>query len=423
MMYGTTTLTRRSLADYLDVVGEDKIAELREAARPLRGLRVLNLSVTAFGTGVADLLRSSVPLLSDLGLDCRWQVVRTADEFASVNKAMYAALGGTAAPWTTEMSDVWLRYSAMNADLLTEDHDVVVVHDPQPTGIRSFVEESKRASTRWVMHGHLDISRAQEEVWLLLRQHMEQYDALIYDLESFPREGVGAGLTRVILPAIDPLGARNMELSERAVVTVLEQYGIDLGRPLLCQVSPLDETCDPLGAIEVFERVREEAPDLQLALVSTHVPEEPGARSYFDDVARKAQDYADIHVLSRLTNVGNVETNVFQRASHVVLQRALRRGFGLWASDTLWKERPIVAARGGGMPHQVLDGETGFLVEGSQQFVERIVQLLRDPALAREMGRAGRRHVAENFLITRYLHDYIRLLEELVSARPDGATP
>lgn len=422
-MYGTTALTRKSLADYVGIVGEGAAAQLREAARPLRGLRVLNLSITAFGTGVAELLRASVPLLSDLGLECHWQVVRTAEEFAAVNKAMYAALGGASIPWTAEMTDVWLRYSAMNAALLTEDYDVVVVHDPQPAALRSFVEESRRRSTHWVMHSHLDISRAQEDVWRLLRQHMEQYDALVFAMETFAREDMRGTPVQVILPAIDPLGARNMVLSDEAVVTVLEQYGIDLGRPLVCQVSPLDETCDPVGAVEAYELARREVPGLQFALVATTVPEDPGARSYFDDVARKALEHPDVHVLSGLTNVGNVEMNVFQRASSVVLQRALRRGFGLWASDALWKERPVIAASSGGLPLQVLDGKTGYLAQGSQEFADRIVQLLRDPATAQAMGRAGRQHVAENFLITRYLHEYIRLLEGLTGTRPGGSSP
>jgi trehalose synthase len=160
-----------------------------------------------------------------------------------------------------------------------------------------------------------------------------------------------------------------------------------------------------------------------MALVATTVPEDPAARSSFDDIARKAQEHPDVHVLSSLTNVGNVEMNVFQRASRLVIQRALRRGFGLWASDALWKERPVVAANSGGLPRQVLDGETGFLAEGTEQFAERIVGLLRDPALAQEMGRAGRQHVADNFLITRYLHDYLRLLNGLTGSRPEGAPP
>jgi trehalose synthase len=413
-MYGTLALTPRSTQDLAPVVGEEVLAELGRLARPLRGLRVLNLSITAFGTGVAELLSASVPLMTDLGLDCQWQVVRAGEEFIPVNRAMYMALGGRHVVWSREMADVWQRYNAMNADLFTEHYDVVVVHDPQPVGIRSFVEEGRRAATRWVMHCHLDVSGAQEDVWLLLRQHIEPYDAIIFEAESFAPGEVRARGTEVIRPAIDPTGPRNMDLSPEAVAAITERYGIDTRRPLLCQLSPLDENCDPMGAIDVLDLARRAAPDLQLLLVATVVPEEPLARASFEEVARRAMDYTGVFVLSSLNEVGNVEMNAFQRAANVILQRDLRRGFGLWVSDALWKERPVVAAPRAGLLEQVIDGQTGFLAESTEDFSRRVVQLLQDPSLASRLGAGGHRHVREHLLITRYLSDYLRLLGRLM---------
>jgi trehalose synthase len=412
-MYGTLAIAPRSIRDLASVVGEEEIAELDRLARPLRGLRILNLSITAFGTGVAELLSASVPLMTDLGLDCQWQVVRAGEQFAPVNRAMYMALGGRQATWSREMADVWQRYNAMNADLLTEDFDVVVVHDPQPAGIRSFVDERRRAATRWVMHCHLDISSAREDVWLVLRQHVEPYDAIIFEAESFAPSDVRAHGIEVIRPAIDPAGPRNMDLSPEAVAAMTERYGIDAARPLLCQLSPLDESCDPMGAIDVYDLAREAVPDLQLLLVATVVPEEPLARASFDEVARRAMDYSAVFVLSGLNEVGNVEMNAFQRAADVILQKDLRRGFGLWVSDALWKERPVVAAPRTGLLEQVIDGETGFLAESTEDFSRRVVTLLQDRSLAARLGAGGHRHVRENLLITRYLSDYLRLLGRL----------
>ena len=415
-MYGTLAIAPRSIRDFAPVVGEEDLAELARLARPLRGLRVLNLSITAFGTGVAELLNATVPLMTDLGLDCQWQVVRTGEQFTPVNRAMYMALGGRHSTWSREMADVWQRYNAMNADLLTEDFDVVVVHDPQPAGIRSFVDERRRAATRWVMHCHLDIAGAREDVWLLLRQHIEPYDAIIFETESFAPSDVRARGIEVIRPAIDPAGPRNMDLSPESVAAMTERYGIDAARPLLCQLSPLDESCDPMGAIDVYDLAREAVPDLQLLLVATVVPEEPLARASFDEVARKAMDYTGVFVLSSLNEVGNVEMNAFQRAANVILQKDLRRGFGLWVSDALWKERPVVAAPRTGLLEQVIDGETGFLAESTEDFSRRVVALLQDRSLAARLGAGGRRHVRENLLITRYLSDYLRLLGRLTGA-------
>ena len=412
-MYGTLAISPRSLQEYASVVPARALAELESLAQPLRGLRILNLSITAFGTGVADLLGASVPLLSDLGLQCQWQVVRTAEEFRAVNKALYMALSGRHVPWSHDMADIWRRYSAMNAGLLTDDFDVVVVHDPQPAAIRSFVEEGQRRRARWVMQCHLDISSAQEEVWLLLREHLADYDAVVFESPAFVRGDMGLADLHIIRPAIDPLGPRNMDLSEEAVSAILCRYGIDRERPLVCQVSPMDESCDPLGAIDAYYGARQQIPGLQLALVSTTVPEDPSGRACFEEAARKSLEYSDVFFLSSLNEVGNVEINVFQRAAALTIQRDLRRGFGLWLADALWKERPVVAARRGALPEQVIDGRTGFLAEGNRQFVERMVQLLRDRHLASEMGQAGKEHVADNFLITRYLADTLRLLGRL----------
>jgi trehalose synthase len=412
-MYGTLAIAPRSIRDLAPVVGEEELAELDRLARPLRGLRILNLSITAFGTGVAELLNATVPLMTDLGLDCQWQVVRTAEEFTPVNRSMYMALGGRQVTWSREMADVWQRYNAMNADLLTKDFDVVVVHDPQPAGIRSFVDERRRTAARWVMHCHLDISSAQENVWLLLRQHIEPYDAIIFEMQSFAPSDVQAHGIEIIRPAIDPAGPRNMDLSPESVAAIAERYGIDAARPLLCQLSPLDESCDPMGAIDVYDLAREAVPDLQLLLVATVVPEEPLARASFDEVARKAMDYTGVSVLSGLNEVGNVEMNAFQRAASVILQKDLRRGFGLWVSDALWKERPVVAAPRTGLLEQVIDGQTGFLAESTEEFSRQVVALLQDRSLAARLGAGGRRHVRENLLITRYLSDYLRLLGRL----------
>lgn len=410
-MYGTLALTPKALDDYRPVVGEEVIEELRRQAAPLRGLRVLNLSVTAFGTGVAELLHSAVPLLSDLGLDCSWQVVRPTEESFVANKALYRVLAGLSSDWSAELGEVWLRHSAMNADLLTEHFDVIVVHDPQPAAIRSFVRDSAR--TRWVMHCHLDLSAARQEAWHLLRHHMEPYDAIVFESEGFLPEDVPRERVTIIPPAIDPLGPRNMELSGEAMRPILCRYGLDPARPLICQMAPCDPGSDLLGAIDVHDLVRPRVPGLQLVLIAANPPEDPSSITYFDQTVRKSAAYPDVHIVRGVSEVGNVEVNALQRIAQVVLQKGLRRGFGIWISDAQWKERAVVVARTGGLTQQVVDGETGFLAESTEEFADRVEQLLTDRALARRLGRAGHEHVAQHFLITRLLTDELRLLHQL----------
>jgi len=408
-MYGTLALSHRALDDLADVVGRDEIDRLRELARPIEGLRVLNLSVTRFGTGTADLLDSSVPLFADLGIDAHWQIVRTSEDGVAVNRAMYQALGGIYVPWTPEMTETWLSHAEMNAAMLTDPYDVIIVNDPQPLAIRSFVPDS---ATKWLMHCHLDLTSAQADVWMLLRAHVEKYDRAIFSAPNFVRSDISIP-TQVVAPAIDPNSARNMPLPEGVIRTVLEQYGIDSDRPMICQISPCDAASDLCGAVDAWAIVRERHPGLQLAIVLTTEPQDPSGRACYDQLAERCMNEPDVKIVAAGAKLGNVEFNVLQRAASVVIQRGLRKGFGLWVSDALWKERPCVVAPAGGLTEQVIDGKTGLVARTTEEFAAAIEKLLTDKALARKLGENGRRHVADHFLITRYLRDYLQILNEL----------
>lgn len=408
-MYGTLAISHRALDELSDVVGRSALDDLRRLARPIEGLRVLNLSVTGFGTGTAEILNSSVPLLNDLGLDVHWQVVRASEEMTGAARAMYQALGGTYVHWTREMTETWERYAAMNADLLTEDFDVIIVHDPQPLAIRSHVRTNERAT--WIMHSHLDLSSAQEDVWMLVRPHVERYAAAIFEAETFCRGDLSIK-KYIVPPAIDPNSARNMPLPDDVMRTVLEQYGIDPERPIVCQISPCDAASDLVGAFEAWQKVREKHPGTQLVYMLLTEPHDPEGRACFEELAERSNAEPDVIIASG-REIGNVELNVFQTSADVVIQKGLRKGFGLWVSDALWKRRPVVVAPAPGLCEQVVDGETGLVASTTEEFASAISRLLEDRGTAETYGENGRRRVAERFLITRYLRDYLDILNEL----------
>jgi trehalose synthase len=413
-MYGTLALSPRALDGLADVAGERTIEELRKLARPIEGLRVLNLSVTGFGTGTAELLSSSVPLLNDLGIDCHWEVVRTSEDDTAASRAMYRALGGSHVDWTQDLTDAWLRFASTNAQLLSEEFDVVIVHDPQPAAMRSFVPDDHDA--KWILHSHLDLSSAQEEVWMLLRGHLEKFYCALFEAPAFSRDDVPVQ-TWIVPPAIDPHSARNMPLPDDVIRTVLHRYGPDPDKPLICQVSPCDMASDLVGAVDTVCSLRHRYPDLQLALILTTEPNDPAGRATYDDLARRCSDEPHVFVVGTSREFGNVELNVFQRAASVIMQRGLRKGFGLWVSDALWKEKPVVCGAAPGLTEQVIDGETGLVALQPSDFETHIARILDDPALGARLGASGRRHVAERFLITRYLRDTLQVLNELHRSR------
>lgn len=410
-MYGTLALSHRALNDLEDSAGRDALDEIRALARPLEGLRVLNLSVTGFGTGTAELLTSSVPLLNDLGLDAHWQVVRASEDAASVSRAMYRALAGAPVEWTQEMTDTWLRYAAMNAELMIEPFDVIVVHDPQPLAIHSY--NATNAGAQWLAHSHLDLSSAQNDVWQLVRQHIENYDAAIFDAETFVPRDFPQMPMYVIPPAIDPNSARNMPLPDDLVHSVLTQYGLDPARPMILQVSPCDAECDLVGVYEAWKVVQRSRPEVQLLMVLFTEPADEASQGCYDELVSRAQSDPDAFIVTPGNEIGNVELNVFQTAASVVMQKGLRKGYGMWISDALWKRRPCVVASEPGLEEQVIDGHSGSVATGTPAFAAAILRLLSDAELAAKYGENGRQHVAERFLITRYLRDYLKVLAGL----------
>ncbi|MBI1885731.1 MAG: glycosyltransferase [Chloroflexi bacterium] len=420
-MFGNVPLPAKRLSDYRRIVGEERLEEIRALARPLRGARVLHLNSTAFGGGVAELLSALVPLLNTLGLRAEWQVIRGDQDLFAVTKSMHNGLQGMPVTWTNEMKETWLRFSRLNAALFDQEYDFVYVHDQQPLGLLAVLAEEHGKRGRWVWRCHVDLSTARSELWEFMRPYVEQYDGVVFTLPEFAKNGLKGPQVFAIPPGIDPLSPKNVALTNGTVTEVLARYGIDAGRPLLLQVSRFDPWKDPLGVIDAYRSVKEEEPSVQLVLIAPMAHDDPEGWSYLERTARKAGEDYDIHLLSNVNGVGDREVNAFQRAASVVIQKSVREGFGLVIAEALWKERPVVAANVGGIPLQVLDGKTGFLVNSIDEAAERTLRLLRQPELGRRLGEAGREHVRGNFLVTRYLRDHLQLMRAIAGVEAEPA--
>ncbi len=425
-MFTSVPTTPKSLQHYRPIIGDERVDELHQLAAPLRGSRVLHFSSTAFGGGVAELLNTLVPLMQDVGLRADWQVMHGADEFFAVTKAIHNGLQGMFIPWTPEMRDTWLKYNEMNAGYFDGEYDFVVVHDPQPAGLLHFLQAAGKLTSRrirWIWRCHIDLTEALPDVWDFLRPYLEPFDLAIFTKQEYAKPDLGHPRIVISAPAVDPLSPKNMEISEDTIAEVLKRYGLDPNRPMMLQVSRFDPFKDPLGVVDVYRMVKEQEPRLQLLMVASMASDDPEGWSYFERTARRAGEDYDIHLLSNLNGVGNVEVNAFQRAADVVVQKSLREGFGLVISEALWKGVPVVAGNVGGIPLQIIDGRTGFLINTLPECADRVLYLIRSPEVAERMGKAGREHVRENFLITRYLRDYLRFLGELASGRQASSPP
>jgi len=399
-------LGHKSLADYTHVAGRPLIAEIRELSEQLQGLKVLHLSATAFGGGVAEILYTLIPLMHDVGIKAEWQVMLGREEFYNVTKRLHNALQGNPDSLDAEEWAIFERFNEMNARELSDGWDVIIVHDPQPLGIRDHVPGHGRM---WVWRCHIDLSTPNPDAIDHVVPHVRGYDESVFHLQDYVPPGLDGGLVNICPPAIDPLAPKNMAFSPEDAAFVCDQFGLDVDRPLMCQVSRFDPWKDPIGVIDAYRVVKEEMPEVQLALVGSMALDDPEGWEFFNSTMAHADGDPDVHILNNLNQVGAIEVNAFQSQADVVIQKSTREGFGLTVSEALWKARPFIGGDVGGIPLQVQDGETGYLVSSPEECAERSLRILRDPDLGRRLGRSGKEHVRNNFLTPRLLRDWLHI--------------
>ena len=400
----------RSIEDYASVVGRQKIEELQALAAGLKDARVLHINATAYGGGVAELLRSHIPLLRSLGINAEWVTIRGDDAFFNVTKAFHNALQGGEYHLDARAEETYLANNSRNARLLNGDYDYIVVHDPQPAALRH-LHGANRA--KWVWRCHIDTATPDPRVWSFLKPYVEAHDAFIYTMKQYVSPDLPAEKVSIMPPAIDPLSPKNVGLSKELCRKIIAWVGIAVDRPLITQVSRFDPWKDPLGVVEVYREVKKHVPGLQLALLGHLAMDDPQGWQIYEQVSMATQDDPDIYLFTNFTAASSIEVNAFQRHSDVIIQKSIREGFGLVVSEALWKGTPVVAGRAGGIPLQLEDGKGGFLIDSVEECAERVLYLLQHPREARRMGLRGRQYIRSHHLTPRLLADEISLLLSL----------
>jgi trehalose synthase len=400
----------KALGDYASIASHGLMQKILGLAEPLKGRRVLHLSATAFGGGVAEILYTLVPLMGDAGLEVEWRVIYGEEEFFDVTKTIHNALQGGPTGLTPEQEEIFRRYNELNGEALEDGYDFVIVHDPQPLGM---IEYAREAAPHWTWRCHIDLSEPNGDVLEFLLPWIGRHDAAVFHRRQYVPDSDGLPAPWIWPPAIDPLAPKNMALSAEDAAYIVDQFGVDVKRPLITQVSRFDPWKDPVGVIEAWRIVRRSHPDVQLALVGSMAHDDPEGWEYYNRTVAAAGGDPDIFILSNLNNVGSVEVNAFQVHSAAVLQKSIREGFGLTVTEGLWKGRPLVAGRAGGIVDQIQDGQTGYLVESVEECADRVNRILEDPARHRAMALEGKEFVRRRFLTPRLLHDWLVHFNEL----------
>jgi len=406
----------KHIDDYIPFVGEERINNLKKLAEPLKNKRVLNLNATAYGGGVAELLKTQVALMDDLGLDVDWYVINGDPEFYEVTKMFHNNLQGHPEVLTEDQKKIYLDTVRQNAKGLVENYDFVIVHDPQPLAILEYIPAP---TGRWIWRCHIDTSEPNIDTWNFLYPYMKNYDAVIFTLDEFVKDGTELKNITFIPPSIDPLSPKNSEMAKDEVDKLMRSYNVDPNRPIITQVSRFDPWKDPLGVIDVYRNIKYrphaniDIKGLQLVMVGSMANDDPEGWIVYDRVMRKVGEDFDINVYTNFHNVGDVGVNAFQHAANVILQKSLKEGFGLTVAEGLWKGKPLIGGKVGGIKIQVKDGENGFLVTNIKEATEKTLYLLEHPDEAEKMGKNGKELVREKFLSIREIEDHLNLFNKL----------
>lgn len=405
-----------SIEDYSEVAGVEIIDQLRQLAAPLKGMKVVHVNSTRTGGGVAEILMKLAPLMEDLGLDVRWEVITGEEAFFRCTKGFHNALQGSAIHLSDAMFRSYEETNATNAEELRpilEEADMVIIHDPQPLPLLGLCPGRRG---KWIWRCHIDLSRPYRPVWKYLAKFVVEYDASIFSLADFAQP---LPHTQYLMqPSIDPLSEKNMELGHDEVLNVRSQFGLEPDRPMLLQVSRYDRFKDPVGVIQSYRLTKAAAPNLQLVLAGGEASDDPEGSAVLSEVREASNGDKDIHVLV-LPPDAHRTINALQRAADIVVQKSIKEGFGLTVSEAMWKGKPVIGGDTGGIRLQVVNHHTGFLVRTPEGAALRIRYLLHHQEKAREMGIKAREYVRHNFMLTRNLREYLSLMLALVHGEGD----
>jgi len=406
---------KKSLSDYFQFLSLKKREEIRRSAEHLAGKRVVHINTAPEGGGVAELLKSLVPLERDIGMKSEWWTVNAPPEFFVVTKKIHNALQSSPLSLSENEKSMYFNVNKKIASDLRgmEKADIYIIHDPQPLAlIRDFREGVM------ISRMHIDLSNPNQEILSFLKPYIRAYDCIVFSMKEFAIPGVRTKKA-YILPAIDPFTPKNIHIDETLCCKILQGFGVHSDRPLITQISRFDPWKDPLGVIQAYYHAKNEIPNLQLVLVGfAEAQDDPEAYEVFEHVKKHASGDPDIVVFFDPKTLGTFTNemlvNAVQTSADVVVQKSLKEGFGLTVTEAMWKGKAVVAGNVGGIKKQIRNGKDGYLVDTPMEAAGRIVELIRNKKLNVRLGKSAKTRVKQNFLMSRHLEDHLQLYKNFM---------
>ncbi len=396
------------LNSYETLLGKEPVEIIKKKAKEFENKSILHVNATKFGGGVAEILQNMIVLMEELDLDVKWKAFSAPDSFFQISKKMHNALQGDyKIKFSTEEVNQFLEQAKDIYDQVHPEEDFVIIHDPQPCPI---IKHAEKRKGKWIWRCHIDTSNPNPKAWDLIFPFLQKYDARIFTMKDFAKSELNDPIF-YITPSINPFSEKNKELDLEKAKNIVQKY-VPLDIPIITQVSRFDPWKDPLGVVDAYNKVKEKIP-IRLALIGSLAHDDPEGVEWLEKVKDYANGDENIHILTNLDGVGDIEVNAFQRVSKIIVQKSLREGFGLTVTEALWKGTPVIGGDVGGIRLQIKDGESGYLVNSIDETAERILYLLKNPKIAENMGKKGREKVKNEFLLIRHFEKYLDLFKSI----------
>ncbi|HVC33417.1 MAG TPA: glycosyltransferase [Chloroflexota bacterium] len=384
-----------------------------DRARRLKGLRVIEINSTPRGGGVATMLHSILPALQGLGLDARWYSMCDERAFFEMTKQLMDLLQGANGHVTPADRDLYCKVStqlAAQVDKLSAD--VLVIHCPQPAAILSLLRRQPSCGSIW--RGHIDLAHPNPAALAFLEPFLCPYDLIVLEVRAYCLPGIPSQRQRFVPDAIDPLTTKNKQISRDDARQIMASVGIDISRPVVTQVARFDHRKNPIGVVDAYRLACRSVPGLQLAMLGTlAAQDDPTAEAVYEEVKRYVGNDPNVHLFADPKVIGQPQVDAFQTGSDAILLLSEKEGFGIAATEAMWKFNAVVGTDAPGISAQIDNGVDGFLVSSVDEGADRIVTLVRDRALARQLGQQAHETVCTHFLLPRLIDDWLGLFEGL----------
>jgi len=406
----------QKLEDYKELISEELFEEIESLAKPLKNLKIIMVNSAPRGGGVAEVLKSLIPIMKGVGIQAEWHTIPPREDFFKITKEIHNALQGKEYILPFWHRVRYLQHIERSAFLMRDmKADIWVIHDPQPAGVILYLPHFHPSICRL----HIDLTSPNPEAWNFFAGFLQMYDRIILSSKNFVKKEIKEKAV-IFPPAVDPLMPKNQSLDLTVAREILENYGLDPSQPLISQVSRFDSWKGFPEVIDAFWLAKRKIPNLQLALVGFFLArDDPEAMKVYKLIRKKSEKDSDIFLFSDPDTLGSLEVddfvNAIQVASEVVLQNSIREGFGLSLTEAMWKGKVVIGGKAGGIKLQIQNGKNGFLVQSPKEAAKRIIQLIKSPQLAEKLGEAARKTVREKFLMPRLLKDYLKLFKEVLS--------